>query len=56
MDLTGAGDNPAFIKVFTKMAARMSEGKPVDAGKPPGGAKPTPAQSMYPKLPSSANG
>lgn len=52
MDLTGAGDNPSFIKVFVKMAERMTEGKPVDQGKPAGGAKPTPAQAMYPNLPS----
>lgn len=56
MDLTGAGDNPAFIKVFVKMAERMSEGRRTDGGKPPGGTKPSAAQSMFPNLPSAQSG
>ena len=56
MDLTGAGDNPAFIKLFAKLAERLGEGKPVQGNKPPGGPKLSPAQSMYPDLPSSQNG
>lgn len=56
MDLTGAGDHPAFIKVFNWLAQKAVEGKhvsgkgPADSGKP---AVPrTPAQAMYPNLPS----
>ena len=55
MDLTGAGDNPAFIKLFAKLAERLGEGKPVQGNKPPGGPKLSPAQSMYPNLPSQAS-
>lgn len=62
MDLTGAGDNPAFVKGFWKLAQSVIEGKPVggknpsplgqtDPSKP---TKPTPAQSMYPGLPSAS--
>ncbi len=62
MDLTGAGDNPAFVKGFWKLAQSVIEGKPV-SGKNPSplgqvdpskASKPTPAQSMYPNLPSAA--
>jgi hypothetical protein len=51
MDLTGAGDNPAFIRLFHKLAERLGEGKPVTGDTP----KPKPssaAQAMYPNLPS----
>jgi hypothetical protein len=62
MDLTGAGDNPAFVRTFLKLAAFVTEGKhvagrgpspqgQVDPSKP---AKPTPAQAMYPNNPSAA--
>jgi hypothetical protein len=53
MDLTGAGDNPAFIRTFFKIASRLTEGSHV-AGDTP---KPKPmsaAQAMYPNLPSKA--
>jgi hypothetical protein len=62
MDLTGAGDNPAFVKGFWKLAQHVIEGKPV-SGKSPSplgqqdpnkSSKPTPAQSMYPNLPSAS--
>jgi hypothetical protein len=62
MDLTGAGDNPAFVKGFWKLAQHVIEGKPV-SGKSPSplgqvdpnrSAKPSAAQSMYPGLPSAA--
>jgi hypothetical protein len=51
MDLTGAGDNPAFIKLFNKLAERLGEGTPVtgDTPKPKPGS---PAQALYPNLPS----
>ena len=50
MDLTGAGDNPAFIKLFHKLATRLGEGTSVTGDTP----KPKPssaAQAMYPNLP-----
>lgn len=63
MDLTGVGDNPAFIKAFYKMAQMVNEGRPVKGGGPsihgqsPAGnaPKPTAAQSLYPNLPSAAS-
>ena len=58
MDLTGAGDHPAFIRVFYKMAERLTEGKPVSQGGPsahgqkaPGGAQRSLANAVYPNLP-----
>jgi hypothetical protein len=64
MDLTGAGDNPAFIRTMFKMAAKFVEGSHVAGAKPsPLGqvdptkpTKPTPAQSMYPNLASADRG
>jgi hypothetical protein len=57
MEFTGAGNNPAFIRAFYKMASMITEGKAAPAGQPspaarPGGARPSLAQSMYPQLPS----
>ena len=57
MDYTGAGNNPAFIRTFYRLASMVTEGKAVPAGGPspaarPGGARPSLAQSMYPSLPS----
>lgn len=56
MDLTGAGDHPAFIRVINKLAQMVTEGKPV-AGQNPSphgqgrqGAQPSPAQALYPNL------
>src|SRR5262245_19858938 len=56
MDLTGAGDNPAFIDLFYRMAQRLSEGSPVRGNGPvkegqraPGTPR-TAAQAMYPHL------
>lgn len=62
MDLTGAGDHPAFIKVMNKVALLVTEGTHVN-GRGPSGAgqegpdkKPaTAAAAIYPNLPSSAN-
>lgn len=57
MDTTGAGDNPAFIRVFYKLAQMVTEGKATDGGKPSPlgqrepGLKPSAAQAMYPTLP-----
>jgi hypothetical protein len=62
MDQTGVGDHPAFVAAFNTLGKLLSEGTLVRAGAPattgqtaPGQAvKPSPAQAMYPKLPSSA--
>ncbi len=60
MDLTGAGDHPAFIRTMMKFAAAVNEGTPVlGAGPSPHGqiangqanTRPAPAKSMYPNLP-----
>lgn len=58
MDLTGAGDNPAFVKAFYKFAQAFTEGKavrgtgPSIAGQTPGPApKPSPAKALYPNNP-----
>ncbi len=59
MNLTGAGDHPAFIKTFWKMAQFITEGKHVAGAQPsihgqktPGqGERPSPAASLYPNLP-----
>ncbi len=60
MNLTGAGNNPAFIKALAKFAAAVIEGKPTNTNT----AKPSPngqtapdaapksiASAMYPNLP-----
>ncbi len=58
MSLTGAGDNPAFIRAFYELSKAFNEGKPVAAGGPSAVAKPgssrSAASAMYPNLPSSA--
>lgn len=59
MTLTGAGDNPAFIRAFAALTERLGEGTIV-TGKGPspagqsanGAARPTAAQALYPNLPS----
>lgn len=61
MDLTGAGDHPAVLKAMFQLSKMLIEGKhvsgaspsPQGQGKP--GAAPTPAQALYPNLPSSAS-
>jgi len=58
MNLTGAGDHPAFVKTFWKIAKAMSEGSYVSGGgpsqhgqKPPGASsRPSLAAAMYPNL------
>jgi hypothetical protein len=60
MDLTGAGDHPAFVKAFWKLSQGLLEGKPVTGrGPSPAGqvdpskpVRPSPAAAMYPNLPS----
>lgn len=58
MNLTGAGDHPAFVKAFYKLASSIVEGKHVAGTNPsPHGQtstgtneRPTAAQAMYPNL------
>lgn len=58
MDLTGAGDHPAFIKTLWKLSSFVTEGKHVSGMNPsphgqrqPGtNEKPSAAQALYPNL------
>lgn len=59
MDLTGAGDNPAFVKAFWRLSQSVVEGRPVSGRGPsplgqkaPGAKPPSAAQALYPNLPS----
>ena len=59
MDLTGAGDNPAFIKVLNKLSSFVTEGRHVTGAQPskfgqtaPGtGERPSTAHALYPNNP-----
>lgn len=58
MDYTGAGNHPAFVKAFYKMALAMTEGGHVAGKGPsplgqrgPGVAPESAAKAMYPNLP-----
>lgn len=59
MDLTGAGDHPAFVKAIWALSKLVTEGKHVSgAGPSPHGqiapgasAKPSAAKSLFPNLP-----
>jgi hypothetical protein len=57
MDFTGAGNNPAFIRAFYKLAQMVTEGGhvagggPSAAGQKRAGEMPSAAQAMYPNLP-----
>jgi hypothetical protein len=58
MDLTGAGNNPAFVKAFWKLAQQVTEGGHVAGTGPsphgqraPGQGAPTAAKALYPNLP-----
>jgi hypothetical protein len=57
MDLTGAGDHPAFIRVMYKLSQMLTEGAHVRAANPAPVNAPrrqiSAAQAMYPNLPSS---
>jgi hypothetical protein len=57
MDYTGAGNNPAFIKAFWKLAQKVTEGGHVAGRGPselgqrkPGDGMPSAAAAMYPNL------
>lgn len=62
--LTGAGDNPAFLRGFYALAQKFTEGRPTTVGKPsPHGqrdpskaAAATGAAAMYPNLPTNSAG
>jgi|SRR5215831_7649605 len=62
MDMTGAGDHPAFIRLFYKLASQLTEGRPIMGNGPakagqqdPSKGRPvTAAQALYPTLPSGA--
>ena len=62
MNLTGAGDHPAVVKAFYTLAKSVNEGSHVTGGAPsPEGqrnpaapARPSPAASMFPNLPSAS--
>lgn len=57
MDLTGAGDHPAFIKTIYKLASLVAEGSLVTGGNPSPHGQTAPgkpvsaAKAMYPNLP-----
>ena len=57
MDYTGAGNNPAFIRTFWKLAQMVTEGQhvsgngPSAAGQRRQGETPSAARAMYPNLP-----
>lgn len=54
MDFTGAGNNPAFIRAFYRLAQKVTEGTNVPAGGPaqvtPPGQRPSAAEALYPNL------
>jgi hypothetical protein len=57
MDLTGAGDHPAFVKTMWKLASFITEGKHVAGTNPsphgqtqPGAKPPSAAKALYPNL------
>lgn len=57
MDYTGAGNHPAFIRAFYKLAQAVTEGRhivgngPSPAGQGRPGEVPSAAKAMYPNLP-----
>lgn len=46
-DLTGAGEHPAVIRMIYKMAQALSEGTPVDVGRPAGRAPQSFGERLY---------
>ena len=63
MDLTGAGNHQAFIRVIDKLAAKVVEGAHVAGNGPspagqskPGAAPPSAAAALWPSLPSGRGG
>ena len=63
MDVTGAGNHPAFIRVLNHLAKQLTEGTHVSGKGPspagqsaPGAAPPSAAKAMFPHLPSTHSG
>lgn len=61
MNITGAGDNPAFVRALNHFGAGMREGKIVAGNQPsplgqraPGGSPRSAASALYPNLPSAS--
>src|SRR5712664_1533093 len=54
MNLTGAGDNPAFVRVLHALASQVTEGTSYPTGGPvqSKSSRPSPGAAMYPHLPS----
>jgi len=54
MNLTGAGDNPAFVRVLHALASKVTEGTTYVRGEPPAASqrRPTAGAALYPNLPS----
>ena len=54
MELTGAGDNPAFVKVLYALASKVTEGTSYVSGEPTRTERPRPSAgaALYPHLPS----
>jgi hypothetical protein len=54
MNLTGAGDNPAFVRVLHALAKQVTEGTDYPTGGPAKGnsSRPSAGAAMYPHLPS----
>jgi len=55
MELTGAGDNPSFVKVLYALASKVTEGTTYARGEPSktANARPTAGAALYPNLPAS---
>jgi hypothetical protein len=53
MNLTGAGDNPAFVAVFHALASKLTEGTSYARGEPTktNSSRPTAGAALYPNLP-----
>lgn len=52
LDATGAGNNPALVRMFLNMAKALSEGGPTPPGGPPAARKPTSlGESFYGSTP-----
>jgi hypothetical protein len=54
MELTGGGDNPAFVRVLHALASKVTEGTTYAAGQPSANStrRPSPGAALYPNLPS----
>jgi hypothetical protein len=57
MELTGAGNNPAFVRVLYALASKVTEGTTYARGEPSkeGSKRPPPGAALYPNLPSGAS-